>query len=341
MSKRDLTGYINISPRKKCKDGRTEMFNLVIQESQSSSCQVTGFGTELHEQLQQYAISKSPVKVTLFKNNNYKKEVVNERSKVSAASVIDVPFDFDESICSLENKVASDTVKIADLEKMSDSCDKYFSLSGKILIGNELPKITSRGRVKDDIRLYDESGSIPLSLWNENIDLVQNKDQVTMTYLRLKSFNQKKCMSTSYSTVIKKIKGMKSVKVPEAYLEETAVIFIPQFTSIQKEEQVNLCSSCGTKVAENDIGKKSYHCKSCKSSFRLCSMNRISRYNLKMLHGGIPISLRADERILLPLLPVGTASTDITDELFDLDNMNIVYNKQSMSVVSINIQSSS
>ena len=49
-------------------------------------------------------------------------EVVNERSKIAAATKMDVPFDLNDKICVFENKVDGEMVKISQLMDMPKDC---------------------------------------------------------------------------------------------------------------------------------------------------------------------------------------------------------------------------
>ena len=71
-TKREAAGYISLTPKKKCADGRNTKFGITLQDSPTSNITLQGFNDETHQQLKEFAESKSPVKMVLFKNPGYK-----------------------------------------------------------------------------------------------------------------------------------------------------------------------------------------------------------------------------------------------------------------------------
>ena len=94
---------IALSPLKKTKKGG-DQFEVTLQDGPKSSVYITGFNKETHTQLNRFAQSKSPVKITVQKNPGYKLEVVNERSRIAVATSQEVPYEFAPEICKTDEK---------------------------------------------------------------------------------------------------------------------------------------------------------------------------------------------------------------------------------------------
>ena len=151
MSKReqsDATGYVYVSPMKKCKDGKSDQFDVVLQDGPSTSKKIKGFKREAHKQLLTFSASKSPVKVSLFKSPSYSLPVVNERSRINPATYQDIPYEYSSSLCKAKTEnLDSVDVNISSLEKAPVD-DTYYTIKGKLIYGQDPPTFFNGKYVK-------------------------------------------------------------------------------------------------------------------------------------------------------------------------------------------------
>ena len=187
-----------------------------------------GFGQDAYETIRPFHDSKSPVKVEVVRNTSYAKPVFNERCRVSEAKRCDVPYQF--YVHSLKLKGVDGKTSIpTTVHKLLNSADvedsTYYTLAGKVIIGRGAIKVRDNGmRVKADNYLFDETGNIMLTMWRDMWEAVSSGSTVEINYLKTRTYNNKKHVTTSPYTGIKLVSGNENVVVPADFTAEGIVL---------------------------------------------------------------------------------------------------------------------
>lgn len=127
------SGYIqNLTLKRKKKTVGTT-FRSQLQDSPTSSQNVLEFGERSREVFHEYAVSKSPIKVNLFKNGKYNSLIYDEKSTCTPASNKNVPF----TIMDLEDDPFDQSSMMSIVKYLNNASldnKKYFTVTGKIFL---------------------------------------------------------------------------------------------------------------------------------------------------------------------------------------------------------------
>ena len=227
MSKEGIHGYIAyLSPKRPCRNLQPQ-FDIRVQDGRNTAVDVRGFGQDAYETIRPFHDSKSPVKVEVVRNTSYAKPVFNERCRVSEAKRCDVPYQF--YVHSLKLKGVDGKTSIpTTVHKLLNSADvedsTYYTLAGKVIIGRGAIKVRDNGmRVKADNYLFDETGNI-MTMWRDMWEAVSSGSTVEINYLKTRTYNNKKHVTTSPYTGIKLVSGNENVVVPADFTAEGIVL---------------------------------------------------------------------------------------------------------------------
>lgn len=333
QEKREAKGYVAyLSPKSKCKNTTRPQFEIHIQDNANSLMKVKGFGDDAYRKLLPYAKDKSPVKVQLFKNENYPLPVFGQRSTVESATFSDVPFKLNENL-KVEGGASSSSMKdsvVADINDILANKDpgKYYTVLGKVHKGPGSEKCWNGKRLKDDNMVFDKKKSIRLTLWNNGIDQVDNGSCYEISHLRFKEFDGIPQLTCSPHTIITAVKDEGFYSIPENFVisEELETIVVEKFGKIGKPNQYAACGACGRKVVDSDIRKRAYSCATCDGSLDIAKLKGNQFIiNVNVISGEDNIFLLLPADVGLTLFEGITDAQEIADELFTLVGKTVMY----------------
>ena len=336
--KREAKGYVAISRKKKCNNGKGTKFEIALQDGEKSCVSLQGFSEESYFQLSQFAASKSPVKISLFKNPGYRKEVINERSTIETATFHDVPFAYSPKLCCVSESSLPPTVEIdlVSLLSLEGTDGIHYSVIGKLFVGTEKPKIAVGKKLKEDVMLFDGNEKIKITVWEPLIERLVSNQMVKITYLKLKHFKEEPHMTTSPFSVIEEIEDNDEVMIPCDYsFDDHVTITVESVYSVGKHLKFSCCAVCEQRVQENDIRKKSFHCGRCGQSYRMEKLSSTYMLHLFVTQNSERLELVVSKQIILPLLPSDMIDADLIDEVLDLSDLTITFSKKNNTVFSI------
>ena len=341
MSKEGIHGYIAyLSPKRPCRNLQPQ-FDIRVQDGRNTAVDVRGFGQDAYETIRPFHDSKSPVKVEVVRNTSYAKPVFNERCRVSEAKRCDVPYQF--YVHSLKLKGVDGKTSIpTTVHKLLNSADvedsTYYTLAGKVIIGRGAIKVRDNGmRVKADNYLFDETGNIMLTMWRDMWEAVSSGSTVEINYLKTRTYNNKKHVTTSPYTGIKLLSANENVVVPADFTaeEDTArVIFVNEIESVGVVNAFSKCTACDRKVKESDVREKSFTCTTCHMNYRFKYLVSDFVISVTVVSGDSTIVLNIPKSVATTLAEDVTAD-NVADVIFSLRNIDITYSLESNFVTRI------
>ena len=193
-TKLPIKGYVTwLSPKSKKKtvDNRPQ-FDLHIQSEEEKIIKVKGFGEENFQKLQSFSKDKSPVKMELFKNENYDTPVCGYSAIIKAVNAHEVKFKWNEKLKLEESEKEAKNSKEGKISVILSEGDKdtYYTVKGQLYKGDWNEKVTDQRRIKEDNVLFEKKDQhIKITLWNEQIDKVVTGNFYEITHVKLSNYN--------------------------------------------------------------------------------------------------------------------------------------------------------
>ena len=264
MSKRentDLVGYIHsLSPSKMA----NKSFHFQIQTDSSKPRKAICFDESKYNKLKDKRISGEPIKITQAVlqpqtgNNRYAEIIVNKSSTLADVEPIQMKFSRLETEFVYIN-LMEDSLKVGDCVNVQASIDLSHAITSEVLIG------TKRKAVMNDAILFNTTGSIHLTLWDDWIAHMQELSKKNTCFkihsLLVKEFNGELSLSTCSDTEINVLEDQNFVK-PETDKSLKPIITVGEFEFVQDIIYEFICNHCqrGFKAIEGSIVLKCNHC---------------------------------------------------------------------------------
>jgi len=149
------------------------------------------------QQVERKAESCSPCKLTKFVPHPSEKDViwVNKNTEIDDAQDMEVNFSF----WKIENKTAA-TTTTKDVAEIK--VNQIVTIRGLLLFGEKKPEqVPSRSNLtKLETSLVDDHGSIPVTLWNEQINTARDGQHYEIQNIRVRQYNGQKYLSSTTET---------------------------------------------------------------------------------------------------------------------------------------------
>ena len=344
MAKRQATGYLHLSPRTKTLSGGVMKYDVKLQEGEKNVVDLVGFGADSYSQVKTFSESKSPVKVQLFPpGQGFTKEVIRSRSEMRIASRKDVPFEYSAEL--LEYGCSSEKIPRTDINELHDetkfSTANMYSAAGKLRIGKDQPHLVPsiRKMVKDDVTLFDKTGTIGLAVFDSLIDKILGLDgqMVEIICVKKRKFHNTIHITTTPDTLINSIDDDPGITIPADFQLQKAdedTLLVEEIDSISKFNRYSACAHCCRKVADNCIREKSYDCDNCRETYRIKHLTSTFTVPMKINK----VEYCASAAVINNLLGDIEEETDIRDKLLDLTNIKIVYNQHNCIISSMELK---
>lgn len=245
-----------------------------------------------------YAISRSPVKMSLFsKSKSSNDAIVQRNTKINVLEA--VTFDYNKNIAS------SSFISIIEIKRLASG--QLVSTKVQAYQVSEVVQITTAGVKldKQDVVFRDNTDFINLTLFGDDVNTLQECKFYSLQNVRVKIFKDFYSLNTSRMEPfeheeIKSMDGMVDVPNISSLSEATAVVRI---IGIQKLEQSVVCISCQRKTANVDEQCSILECEHCKLSVRRDSCGIVWWANLMLADSSncekFKISFRNDQVIQL------------------------------------------
>ena len=192
-----LIGYLqNVSSNMISSKG-SEYFSFTVQKH-DSSVKAVCFSPKKHkQQVESKAESCSPCKLTKFVPHPSEKDViwVNKNTEIDDARDTEVNFSF--------RKIENETAALTTTKDVAEiKVNQIVTIRGLLLFGEKKPEqVPSRPNLtKLETSLVDDHGSIPVTLWNEQINTARDGQHYEIQNIRVRQYNGQKYLSSTTET---------------------------------------------------------------------------------------------------------------------------------------------
>ena len=341
-----------MSPKKDTQNGGCK-FDACLQSSKkNTTVDVTGFGKSTYELVTQYQLSKRPLRFTLFPSTKpqYPKPTLNERSGIKDATLQQVPYDFNGALAKPHTFIQHPSIKktVADILESRET-DTYYTIQGMVLKpegGIEIKKAkdySSQKKIKDNNTFIDETGQIPITLWDDVIHIIHNEGTYEISHVKLRSFQGHLNLTTCYPTKVKT--AASQVKAPtevDVKLAAKKTIQVTRFSEVGLVESISICRDCMKNVEISQIRKRGFSCTHCHANKNLSRLEHTYKIDLIAVENDEVRKLHITKEIsekLKGVLGDFASPEELGDKLTYLENFEIEYNEQTNEILNINTSS--
>ncbi len=200
---------------------------------------------------------------------------INQNTEIDDALETNVDFPFKELHPTSVNPQQA-TVKDLDVIKVFESV----TVRGLVLVGDNQPEIvpSKQNLKKLEACFVDESGTIPITIWNEHIEKVEDKRYYQIENVRLRQYLGQKYLSVSLQTTFTEISSSHFPNLSSEAVHEATRQFLGTAINCQSIQSVEIiayysCISCKKRVKFR-IDTVILKCDNCSASFLISKSNK-------------------------------------------------------------------
>ena len=282
-----------------------DYFDAALQ-LKDKSMRAVCFSPDKHSHMKSKLESSSPLKISNYhvKRNRYtdQDEVhINKRTKLSDPNKSEITFDFTE-ITEEEQEDIESTDSIQEIIANENAKSKV-NITGRVTL-IELPTtITSNGKTltKQECTLTDETGSMRLVLWEEDIKRIQSGNTYKFCKAIVRSYQKQKYITLNKQTSIHS--STTQVRREDAITNDNFqnTVTCPAEAGERLTTYLS-CTKCNSSLPSNDAGKI-IRCSNC---------------------GMAKLKTKCKNRALAKVLFVTADQLDVTLTIFD-DKLSVLY----------------
>lgn len=297
------------------------------------------FSAEKHSTFKQKYEASSPVKITNYnlKRNSTTNSTeihINKRTRLDDPDTEDVGFD-------IQAQQATAAPILTDISSVLKHSTAQVSVVGRVSFHGPSETILTKGKLlnKQEAYLTDNSGTIRLVLWENDIARIQSESSYKLTNVMVRKYDNKKYLTLNKQSLITTTQEEFNPQDDAAVQNQILTVQSPA-TGVKPLNRFLSCSKCHTKViAVSD--KKIIKCSECgltqlkdKCTTRYFATAEYSN------DSGQTVTLKLFEDKLQKLYELQKSQEDVTkafhdftdDEMYEMlltVNATIVYNDNS------------
>lgn len=338
-----IIGYIHqLSPVKQSQNNNA-YFDMKVQ-TVGRTVRTVCFSPEKHEKFKRSFEASSPVKLSQFqlkpnRRTNEEEIIVNKRTKLDIPSENEITFD----IATKELDYTTTTTTVRDVKKVRPGT--AITVLGRLTFQGGTENVDVRGKSlkKQETILTDETGSIRLVLWENDIQKVQSKETYMLERSVVREFDNQPYITINKETQISKV--TQTIANPDDHLANTYkefTISCPPEGILATHRSLS-CKKCANSMVLHNVGK-TIKCSA-------CGLVQLSRLCQKKVHAnaffineqGQKISLLMKQHIIQALIDIyqseSHSNVDSLDEMTDDElqeilltvQANITYNNKNIA----------
>ena len=222
------------------------------------------FSPKKHKEFKEIVEASSPVKISKYtlKRNLFSQEnevLINKRTKLDEISEQEMKFAFKE-----QSGVQEEISETSDVSKILEGdTSSLVNVNGRITFHNKEDTIITKGKTlkKQDASFTDESGTIRLVLWENDIQTIKSMSTYKLQRVAVRSFNNEKYLTVNRNSVVELTDGVISRKDTVIEISDIKKVSCPA-NGIKSVQRFPCCISCKTKVVPVP-SKKIVQCSEC------------------------------------------------------------------------------
>ena len=316
----------SLSPLKKSRSN-VNYFEGELADN-SGKIRLFGFDAPLHEQLQSFQDSKQPVAVNGCnvtqnkKNSSFELKLPKNTKLAQAKCNIDVAGDTNtkETIADIGSK--------PEFEKII--------IDAKVLVTLDPVKVLPT-HTKQDVIVADPTGGIKLTLWNNDINTLEDEVSYNLQNIQIRTFNNKQYLSSTRDGLkMSKIDDIKDIPTNFPNLDYGQIMKASIF-GVNEINQLKGCVKCSRKFVISHEEDEYVTCSSCKTFQRMehdAAFDMITELITKDEEQNVSHVLRATYYVLRSLLHgIPTNVNDIQHKLLESSFMTITYSDSYITTI--------
>ena len=209
MNQLRLKGYVhNVTQTMQSRSGSTNYFNFSLQISDTRKRRAVCYDTNKQSLIASFQDSRKPItllniteKPSLF-DPSEQHLILGKKSRIEPVNKNDITFQYDDTTPT-ENQ--PDLTTVDNVRLLNEN--QLASVKGILTLSTDSIRdvIMKNGflvPMLDRCTITDNSGTIPLTLWEDLIKQVANAKSYSITHVRVKQYDSQKYLTTTPSTTI-------------------------------------------------------------------------------------------------------------------------------------------
>ena len=336
----DIIAYVHDQSSPIPNKRKTMKYSTLTLQTESKDLHALLYSPQKRPLLEDSQRTRTPVKIRRFTRTvDQAKLIINDMTDISQPSPTEYCFQYAE--LSTNNCTA-----IADILQNSSEGDSV-SVQGKLTNIGEVStvRIGKQSLRMAEGTIADLTGKIPISLWEDNLALINETATVyRITNTRVRFWNGAKKLTTSPNSVMSaiqddKLKGITVEKPSEDPKDDELTVAVPFIKTVEKVQQYPLCVHCSRKLLQATASLL-VKCDRCKHTMVLTNCKkRMSVHFTVQGQDESDITVTAFEQTLKTVIPkVGEMSEEqLTEHLLLLKNITIKYSSSTLIVSAVEL----
>ena len=244
-----IIGYVHhLSPEKRNKKNTMDYASFTLQTSTNETKEGLIYSKHKRQMFSQSQTNRTPIKLTDFTfTEDGEKVVVNDMTFVSVPQ----PSEYSEIRTAEE-----DPLSVLEILNSKNEWDKV-TVRGKIANITEPTKVGKNQLNLATATIVDQTGTIPIDLWETHINDVIEGHSYQMSPLLVRVWSGRRKLSTTLKTEIKAINDEKFAKIEVSQTKKSAkeTVVIKEFTAITKCDKFLRCPKCTKKIPQTTCSR--------------------------------------------------------------------------------------
>lgn len=271
LSDNEYHGYIIKLTDVKMSPSKVKYFNAIMHNGEEEKSLVS-YNPQLHQTMEAAKLKDKPIKLRNFfeRHDEFQGKAVltlNDRSHIEYSTNM-IPFSLIQDQMGRFNRfsIIKDIIDSVEIHEMVNLV-AHVSLKNSMVQDIQTQYGIKRKR---DLEIYDDTGTIKLSLWGNHVDLVSSDGNYKFKDLRVRCYNGK-YLTTTALTVIATSEVSFEDRKDEGETYQTAILSFPAVTIESFEEnfyckkcqyksipcgKLLVCEKCGSKSLLNQDDRK-------------------------------------------------------------------------------------
>ena len=330
-----IIAYVhNISPLKRNKKNTIDYTTLTLQTDAFTTQPALCYSKAKRKILDEHETKRAPIKITRYtKSADKTKIVINDKTLLTKPDQMDYTFqycdDSDQPVTPLSDLLTENASK----EDNITVCAKVVKVSApKNVVTRQ-----SRANKVSEMILLDNTGTMMLDLWNEQISQVQIDCVYRFTSLSTSYWNNSKKLTSTVNTAIKQtfqaeLCSLQFNQSDPTQMENEHTIHVPMISTVEEVQRNKTCCNCNKRIIQ--LESIVVKCNYCSHTMRAsnCSTKLYVNVNVQIDDQSKTLTI-FDHTLKATLGEFDHQSIDtehITQQLLFLENISITYNDRNV-----------
>ena len=331
-----LIAYVhNVSLLKQNKENTIDYTTLTLQMDASTTQPALYYSKAKRKILDKHETKRAPIKITRYtKSADKTKIVINDKTLLTKPDEMEYTFqycdDADQPVTRLADLLTDD----ASQEDNITVCAKVEKVSPPKSVATQ----QSRGINKvSEMILLDNTGTMMLDLWNEQISQVQLDCVYRFTSLSTSYWNNSKTLTSTMNTAIKQSfqADLSSLQFNESNPTELVnehTIHVPMISTIEEVQRYKTCCNCNKRIIQ--LESTVVKCNYCSHMMRASNCSTKLYVNVNVEIDDKKKTLTIFDDVLKATLGQfdheSVETENIVEQLLLQENISIVYNDRNI-----------